>query len=77
MREEPARTNGRPWQWVVTALAAIFLVIVVLFSAWQHFELLRPAPVEGVSGDHSGVVGLPVPLFMTLLEKAGRPYRFG
>jgi septum formation protein len=32
--------------------------------------------VEGVVGDWSGVVGLPVPLLVDLLEKAGRPYRF-
>jgi septum formation protein len=33
--------------------------------------------VEGVEGDYSGVVGLPVPLLVRLLEEAGRPYRFG
>jgi septum formation protein len=32
--------------------------------------------VEGVEGDWSGVVGLPVPLLVDLLEQAGRPYRF-
>lgn len=32
--------------------------------------------VEGVEGDYSGVVGLPVPLLVRLLDEAGRPYRF-
>ncbi len=32
--------------------------------------------VEGIRGDYSGVVGLPVPLLVRLLEEAGRPYRF-
>lgn len=33
--------------------------------------------VERVDGDYSGVVGLPVPLLMRLLEEVGKPYRFG
>jgi septum formation protein len=32
--------------------------------------------VEGVEGDYSGIVGLPVPQLVRLLEEAGRPYRF-
>lgn len=32
--------------------------------------------VEGVRGDYSGVVGLPVSLLVRLLEQAGRPFRF-
>jgi septum formation protein len=32
--------------------------------------------VEGVDGDYSGVVGLPVPLLVQLLDEAGRSYRF-
>jgi len=35
------------------------------------------ALVEGIRGDYSGVVGLPVPLLIRLLEEAGEPYRFG
>lgn len=35
------------------------------------------ALVEGITGDHSAVVGLPVSLLVELLGKAGRPYRFG
>ncbi len=34
------------------------------------------ALVEEISGDYSGVVGLPVPLLLRLLAEAGRPYRF-
>jgi len=33
--------------------------------------------VTRIEGDYSGVVGLPVPLLVRLLERAGRPYRFG
>jgi septum formation protein len=32
--------------------------------------------VEGIRGDYSNVVGLPVPLLVRLLERGGRPYRF-
>jgi len=32
--------------------------------------------VEGIQGDYSNVVGLPVPLLVRLLEMGGRPYRF-
>lgn len=32
--------------------------------------------VEGIEGDHSGVVGLPVPLLVRLLAEAGIGYRF-
>lgn len=32
--------------------------------------------VEGVEGDYSGVVGLPVPQLIRLLDEAERPYRF-
>ena len=32
--------------------------------------------VERVSGDYSGVVGLPVSLLVRLFEEAGHPYRF-
>lgn len=32
--------------------------------------------VDRVDGDYTGVVGLPVPLLMNLLEEAGRPYSF-
>ncbi len=32
--------------------------------------------VEGIRGDYSGVVGLPVSLLVRLMEDAGRPYRF-
>jgi septum formation protein len=32
--------------------------------------------VEGIMGDYSGVVGLPVPLLVRLLDRAGRPFRF-
>jgi len=35
------------------------------------------ALVEAVEGDYSGVVGLPVPLLVRLLDREGRPYRFG
>lgn len=35
------------------------------------------ALVEGITGDYSGVVGLPVSLLVELLGEAGRPYRFG
>jgi septum formation protein len=35
------------------------------------------ALVEAVSGDYSGVVGLPVSLLVELLDEAGRPYGFG
>jgi len=35
------------------------------------------ALVEGIRGDYSGVVGLPVPLLVRLLEEVGKPYRFG
>lgn len=37
---------------------------------------LGAALVEGVSGDYTAVVGLPVPLLIRLMEEAGRPYRF-
>ena len=32
--------------------------------------------VEGIQGDYSNVVGLPVLLLVRLLEIGGRPYRF-
>jgi septum formation protein len=32
--------------------------------------------VEEITGDYTGVVGLPVPLLLDLLDVAGRPYRF-
>lgn len=32
--------------------------------------------VERIEGDHSNVVGLPIPLLVRLLEVAGRPFRF-
>jgi septum formation protein len=32
--------------------------------------------VEGIQGDYSNVVGLPVPLLVRLLEMGGRTYRF-
>ncbi len=35
------------------------------------------ALVRRIEGDYGGVVGLPVPLLLDLLEEAGRPYRFG
>ncbi len=34
------------------------------------------ALVERIDGDYTGVVGLPVPLLLTLMERVGRPYRF-
>lgn len=34
------------------------------------------ALVDRIDGDYTGVVGLPVPLLLSLLEQAGRPYRF-
>lgn len=34
------------------------------------------ALVDRVDGDYTGVVGLPVPLLLRLLEQAGRPYGF-
>jgi septum formation protein len=34
------------------------------------------ALVEAISGDYSGVVGLPVPLLLRLLGEAGFPYEF-
>lgn len=34
------------------------------------------ALVESIEGDYSGVVGLPVPLLVRLLEERGTPYRF-
>jgi septum formation protein len=37
---------------------------------------LGAALVEGITGDYSGVVGLPVPLLIRLLAEVGRPYRF-
>ncbi len=37
---------------------------------------LGSALVMGISGDYSGVVGLPVSLLLALLERAGSPYRF-
>lgn len=37
---------------------------------------LGSALVEGIEGDYSTVVGLPVPLLVQLLEEAGRPFRF-
>jgi septum formation protein len=32
--------------------------------------------VEGIEGDHSTVVGLPIPLLLDLLQQAGYPFRF-
>jgi len=32
--------------------------------------------VAGIEGDHSTVVGLPIPLLLDLLEQAGYPFRF-
>lgn len=32
--------------------------------------------VDRIEGDHSNVVGLPIPLLVRLLEEAGRPFRF-
>jgi len=32
--------------------------------------------VEEISGDHSGVVGLPISLLLRLLDQGGRPYHF-
>ena len=32
--------------------------------------------VEGIEGDYSGVVGLPIPLLLSLLRQLGTPYRF-
>lgn len=32
--------------------------------------------VEGIEGDHSTVVGLPIPLLLDLLQQAGHPFRF-
>ncbi len=37
---------------------------------------LGAALVEEIEGDYSGVVGLPVPLLLGLLEWGGTPYRF-
>jgi septum formation protein len=37
---------------------------------------LGAALVEEIEGDYSGVVGLPVPLLLSLLEWGGTPYRF-
>ncbi len=37
---------------------------------------LGGALVESIDGDYTGVVGLPIPLLLRLLEEAGRPYRF-
>lgn len=37
---------------------------------------LGSALVERIEGDHSTVVGLPVPLLIDLLEEVGRPFRF-
>jgi septum formation protein len=37
---------------------------------------LGSALVMGITGDYSGVVGLPVPLLLALLERAGSPYHF-
>jgi len=34
------------------------------------------ALVDRIEGDYSGVVGLPVPLLVRLMEEAGRPFRF-
>jgi septum formation protein len=35
------------------------------------------ALVDHIQGDYSAVVGLPVPLLLRLLARAGVPYRFG
>ncbi len=35
------------------------------------------ALVERIDGDFFGVMGLPIRLVLSLLERAGRPYRFG
>lgn len=32
--------------------------------------------VDGIEGDYSAVVGLPIPLLIRLLREVGRPYRF-
>ena len=32
--------------------------------------------VEGIEGDHSTVVGLPIPLLLDLLQEVGHPFRF-
>ena len=37
---------------------------------------LGAALVERIEGDHSNVVGLPIPLLVELLERAGSPFRF-
>jgi septum formation protein len=37
---------------------------------------LGAALVDRIEGDHSNVVGLPIPLLVELLEQAGRPFRF-
>jgi len=37
---------------------------------------LGAALVDRIEGDHSNVVGLPIPLLVDLLERAGSPFRF-
>jgi len=35
------------------------------------------ALIDRIEGDFFGVMGLPIRLVLNLLERAGRPYRFG